>query len=67
MRATESQNIAILKWMQAGNSITSLEALNMFGCMRLASRIHDIKKMYNVKSVTVTRNGRRFSQYYMEA
>lgn len=40
-----SQNGMILALLRDGKSITPLEALNMFGCMRLASRISDIKRM----------------------
>lgn len=40
-----SQNMAILNHLQSGNSLTSLEALNRFGCMRLASRVDDLHKM----------------------
>ncbi len=41
--STESQKKSILDWLSKGNTITSLQALQMFGCMRLASRINDIK------------------------
>jgi len=39
-----SQEDAILKYLQDGNSLTSLEALNLFQCFRLASRISNLKK-----------------------
>lgn len=42
---TESQNQAILKHLQQGNELTALDALLRFKCMRLASRINDIKGM----------------------
>jgi len=45
-----SQNEMILDYLQRGNSLTSLEALNLFGCFRLASRINDLKnKIINEK------------------
>lgn len=34
----------IKDWLQQGNKLTSLEALKLFGCMRLASRIHDLRE-----------------------
>lgn len=40
----KTQNQQIKEYLEAGNKITSLEALNMFGCLRLASRISDLKK-----------------------
>ena len=39
----------ILKYIEEQGSISQLEALEHFGCMRLASRMSDLKKMgYNV-------------------
>lgn len=39
----------ILQYIEETGSITQLEALEQFGCMRLASRMCDIKRMgYNV-------------------
>lgn len=38
-----SQNDKIRAWLLDGRSITSLQALTMFGCMRLASRINDLR------------------------
>lgn len=40
-----TQNEAILNHLKSGKSITPIEALNKYGCFRLASRISDIKKM----------------------
>ena len=39
----ETQNQMIAEYLRSGRSITPLEALRKFGCMRLASRIHDLK------------------------
>lgn len=41
---TESQNRAILAYLRSGKRLTQLVALDLFGCMRLPSRIHDLKK-----------------------
>lgn len=41
---TESQNRAILAYLRSGKRLTQLIALDLFGCMRLPSRIHDLKK-----------------------
>lgn len=41
---TESQNRAILAYLKSGKRITQLLAIDLFGCMRLPSRIHDLKK-----------------------
>jgi hypothetical protein len=39
----ESQKSKIMKWLDNGNSITPIQALEMFGCFRLAAIIHSIK------------------------
>lgn len=40
-----TQTQQILDYPKQGNAITALEALQMFGCMRLGSRIWDIKRL----------------------
>lgn len=64
-KSTASQNVMILQYLQAGNAITALEALEMFGCMRLPSRIHDLKtRGINIISKTIRlANGKHVSQY----
>ena len=44
MTEREAQTQQILRHLEAGNSITGLEALTLFGCMRLPARIADLKK-----------------------
>lgn len=64
MENTESQNAAILRYMQEGHGITPIDALNLCGCFRLSARIHDLRrKGYPVESQTVEMNGKRFSRY----
>lgn len=44
-----SQNDEILKYMKDFGTITSLQALADLGCMRLASRISDLRRAgYNI-------------------
>lgn len=38
-----SQNQLIKAHLESGKAITSYEALELYGCFRLASRIYDIK------------------------
>lgn len=62
----ESQNKAILKHLEAGNTITAIEALKMFGCFRLSARIFDLKEMgHDIASELVFENGKKFSNYYL--
>ena len=39
-----TQNEKILKYIETEGSITPLDALREFGCMRLASRISELKR-----------------------
>ena len=43
-QSSASQCALIKEWLMKGRKLTSLEALNLFGCMRLASRIHDLRE-----------------------
>ena len=66
MTDTVKQTEAIKKHLEAGNTITAIEALNKFGCFRLASRIHDLKtEGYVVDKIMVTgENNKRYAQYF---
>lgn len=66
-KSSASQTDRILEYLLAGNSITSLEALNLFGCIRLASRISDIKaRGYLVYSEFIkTPTDKKVKRYYL--
>ena len=57
----------ILAYMQAGNRITPIEALQMFGSFRLGARIAEIKELgYPVQSEFVTTpSGKRVKAYWI--
>ena len=38
-----NQTEQILEYLKAGNSLTPIDALNMFGCFRLSARIKDLR------------------------
>lgn len=65
--ASKSQTDRILEWMLSGKSITPLEALNQFGCLRLGARIADIKaRGYLVYSEFVsTPTEKKVKRYYL--
>lgn len=49
-----TQNQRILEYIEQFGSITQMEALNEIGCMRLASRISNLRSMgYNIVSETI--------------
>ena len=39
-----SQEKQILEYLQAGNRITPIDSLNLFGCFRLGARICDLRQ-----------------------
>lgn len=62
-----SQTDAIYSHLQSGNKLTALEALDKFGCARLAARIKDLKdRGHNItcEKIKLT-NGKRVGQYSM--
>lgn len=67
---SESQCKRIYTYMMNGNRITSLEALRMFGCMRLASRISDLRQRHpeadiRVETIQVSTK-KKVAQYYIK-
>lgn len=64
--STESQKKLILDWLSEGHSITALQALNMFGCLRLASRICDLKSEgFPIVKEMIEVNGKRVAEYWL--
>lgn len=62
----ETQNNQILEYMKKGNSITAQEALDLFGCFRLAARIKDLKDQgKKIDKVMLANNGKRYAKYFM--
>lgn len=62
----------ILKYLQTFKTLTSLEAINMFGETRLSARIYDLKKQgykFKTESVRVmSRDGWTYvARYTLEA
>lgn len=54
-----AQNDKILRYMQETGGITPMEAIEQFGCMRLAARISDLKAQgVPIKKETVKRRNR---------
>lgn len=63
--SAQSQCEKIRAWLEAGMSITSLQALKMWGCMRLASRICDLRERgMDITTVKVkTSTGKWVTEY----
>jgi hypothetical protein len=64
----ESQNKMILAHMRSGKSITSLEALYLYGCFRLSGRIYDLRSQgIEIKSEFVKiRKGKLVKKYWID-
>lgn len=61
-----NQSIEILLYLKTGERLTSLEAVRLFGTMRLAARVFDLRKRgHRIDSVTVQRNGKSVSEYFL--
>ena len=63
-----SQNIKILIALKNGMKLTAIDALNMFGCFRLAARIKDLRdEGYPIKSEMIHNEitGKVYSIYWM--
>jgi hypothetical protein len=59
-----AQSLMIMKYLATGKPITALQALNKFGCFRLAARIHEMRSEgLAINEKTINKNGKRFSQY----
>lgn len=66
-KSSASQCKRIAQYLNEGNTLTGLEAIPLFGCIRLASRINDLrKKGMEICSRTIkTIDGKRVSEYYI--
>lgn len=69
MASSASQNERIREYLENGNKLTALEALELFGCMRLPSRIHDLKMrgLNIIREMITTASGKRVAQYSLGA
>lgn len=66
--SSQSQCKMIASWLMKGKTITSMEALNLWGCARLASRINDLKNrgMNIDKEMIVTPyTNKRVARYFL--
>lgn len=59
-----SQEGRILAWLKSGQSLTPLDALQQFGCLRLAARICDLRDQGNLITCKIVKQGdKRFAEY----
>ena len=61
-----TQNQQIKSYLEKGKSITPIQALNKFGCFRLAARISDLRNDgLNIATKIVTKDGKTFASYWL--
>jgi hypothetical protein len=62
-----SQSLKILKHLKSGKSINQIEALELYGCMQLESRIRKLREIYPIYTKTIYKNGKSFASYSLVA
>lgn len=68
MERQDTQRAQIRAWLIEGNSITPIQALEMFGAFRLSSHIHALKNHYDMPIKTemiYDDGGKRYAKYYL--
>ena len=59
-----SQRLKIKKWLEDGKTLTPIDALERFGCFRLAARIDDLRRDgLDIETKYKYQNGKRFASY----
>lgn len=54
----------LLALLERGRSVTSAEAMNRWGTMRIAARVRDLRKEgHDIKSIPVRLNGKNLVRY----
>ena len=60
----QSQKDAILEYLSNGHTITPIEALNQFGCFRLADVIFRLKKDgYDIETAMIKDGDKWYARY----
>ena len=63
-----NQEQQILNYLREGNAVTPLLALERFGCMRLASRVHRLREQgYEIETRHKRSNDKVYAEYYLGA
>lgn len=62
---TMTQEKMILNHLRSGNSLTPLEALGKFGCLRLGARVYDLKQRGHPIEMKLveTESGKHVAEY----
>ena len=61
-----TQTAIILDHLSSGKKLTPIDALNEFGCFRLAARIGELRQMgHDITTTIIHDGGSSFAQYSM--
>lgn len=56
--------LQILEHLQAGHTLTTLEAMNLFNCLRPGARISDLRKAgHKIHTEIIKANGTHYAKY----
>jgi hypothetical protein len=59
-----TQTEMIRAHLESGREITPIDALNQYGCFRLAARIDELRRSnMDIETIMETRNGKKFARY----
>jgi hypothetical protein len=59
-----TQTDAIRSFLLEGNSLTPIDALERFGCFRLAARIDDLRREgFDIETIKERQNGKSYARY----
>lgn len=61
-----TQREMIKNYLEEGHSLTPIDALNLFGCFRLATRVFELKKQgmdIRTEIVENSETGKRYARY----
>ena len=62
-----NQTTQIQNHLEQGNTLTAIEALNLFGVFRLSARVKNLRdKGMNIITETVTKGNKSYAKYRME-
>lgn len=62
--AKKTQSQQILTYLSNHKAITPIQALNKFGCFRLAARISDLRSQgHTIWTNNITKDGKTFASY----
>jgi hypothetical protein len=62
-----SQKKMIREYLMSGKSITPIDALQLFGCFRLATRVFELKEEgMPIVTTMIESNGKRFASYSLK-